>query len=249
MKNLINKFENLSIELLLEIFDYLSINDCFNAFNNLNWNINSALNLSGYSVDLTFIFREKYNEFYKKIIFSNHYEQIRKLKISNDLTNDLIEKFFNYFNLSDFKQLRSLILIKPSYMTLGSLALIIPDLKQLEHLSIDSNSYPESFFQLITTTSSSIKSCYLPGLEIQEELSFKSNIEYLTITVEDITILLNLLTIFSQLKYLHVSLRSTLDIDEDSLPKLNHILCENLQIFKLNLLERSFINFNEIEFF
>ncbi|CAF1486393.1 unnamed protein product, partial [Rotaria sordida] len=85
----------------------------------------------------------------------------------NDLTINLLENFFNYFHLDDFKQLRSLTLIKLLYMTLGSLALIIPHLKQLEHISIDSSSYPDHFFELITKTSSSIKSCYLPGLEIQ----------------------------------------------------------------------------------
>ncbi|CAF4141602.1 unnamed protein product, partial [Rotaria sordida] len=85
----------------------------------------------------------------------------------NDLTINLLENFFNYFHLDDFKQLRSLTLIKLLYMTLGSLALIIPYLKQLEHISIDSYSYPDNFFELITKTSSSIKSCYLPGLEIQ----------------------------------------------------------------------------------
>jgi len=134
-------------------------------------------------------------------------------------------------------------------MTLSSLALFIPDLKQLEHLSIDSNSYPNSFFRLVTTTSTSIKSCYLPGLEIQDELTFQSNIEYLTITVEDITILLNLLAVFTRLKYLNISLRSTLDIDENCLPELKLISCEKLQIFKIHLLERAYIDFNEIVYF
>jgi hypothetical protein len=249
MQGFINKFENFSIEILLEIFDYLSIDDCFHGFLNLNWTINSALNLSGFSIDLTSISREKFQEFYKKMIFSNHFHQIRKLKMSNDLTNDLIEKYFHSFNLYDFPQLRSLILIKPSYMILGSLALLIPDLEQLEHLSIDSNSYPENFFRLVTTTSKSMKSCYFHGLEIEEEFSFQSNIEELTIIVEDITILLNLLAVFSRLKYLNVSLRSTLYIDENSLPELNLISCENLQIFKLNFLEKSSIDLKEIEYF
>ncbi|CAF3918873.1 unnamed protein product [Rotaria sp. Silwood2] len=249
MKNSINRFENLSREILLEIFDYLSINDCFNAFYNLNWKISSTLNLSGFSIDLTTISQQTYNEFYRKIIFSNYYCQIRKLKISNDLTINLLENFLNYFNIDDFKQLRSITLIKPSYMTLGSFALIIPYLRQLEHISIDSYSYPDNFFELVTTTSSSIKSCYLPGLEIQDELSFQSKIEYLTVTIENITLLLNLLAVFPQLKYLNASLRSTLDIDENSLPIINIISCKNLQILKLNILERSSIDFYEIEYF
>ncbi|CAF1356375.1 unnamed protein product [Rotaria sordida] len=69
MKNLINTFESLSREILLEIFDYLSINDCFNSFYNLNWKINSTLNLCGFSIDLTSISQQTYNEFYKKLIF------------------------------------------------------------------------------------------------------------------------------------------------------------------------------------
>ena len=232
-----------------KIFDYLSINDCFNAFHHLNFTINSALNLVGYSVDLTSISSQTYEEFYEQIIFQNHYRQIRKLKVSNDLTLDLLQKFFTNYDLRDFKQLRSLTLIKPSYMTLSSLALIIPRLKQLEHLSINSNSYPDRFFQLVTTTSPSIKSCYFPGLELQEELVFESNIEYLTVTVEDITILLNLLAVFPQLKYLNVTLRSTLYLDELPLPEFDSISCLNLQILQLYLLQRSSIDFKEIEYF
>src|SRR5262249_29939801 len=147
----------------------------------------------------------------------NHYKQIRKLKLSNDLTINLLDQFFNNFYLCDFKQLRSLTLIKPSYMILSTLALFIPNLKQLEHLSIDSNSYRDNFFQSISTKSLSIKSCYLPGLEIQDKLEFQSNIEQLTITVEDIIILLNLLIVFPKLKYLNVSLRSTLITEENNL--------------------------------
>ncbi|CAF1356357.1 unnamed protein product [Rotaria sordida] len=85
-------------------------------------------------------------------------------------------------------------------MTLGSLALIIPYLKQLEHISIDSYSYPDNFFELITKTSSSIKSCYLLGLEIQEELLFQSKIEYLTVTIEYIALLLNFISCISSIK-------------------------------------------------
>jgi hypothetical protein len=250
MQKFLNKFEYFSIEILLEIFEYLSITDCFNAFGQLNWTINSALYLSGFSIDLTSISSQIYNEFYEKIIFQNHSQQIRKLKLSNDLTIDLLERFFHDDYLRDFKQLRSLTLIKPSYMTLGSLALFIPHLEQLEHLSVDANSYPNHFFRSATTKSSSIKSCYLPGLEIEDELTFQSDIEYLTITVENITILVNLLSKFSQLKYLNVSLRSTLDVEEDfSLPEIDLVTYSNLEIFQIYLLQRSGIELNEMEYF
>ncbi|CAF1559067.1 unnamed protein product [Adineta steineri] len=249
MQNFRNHIQNFSTELLLEIFDYLSINDCFNAFYNLNKKMNSALYISGYSIDLTVISRQKFYEFYQNIIFPNYSQQIRKLKISNDLTIGLLDKFFNEYYLRDFIQLRSLTLInKPSYIILGSIALLIPHLKQLEHISIDSNSYPDSFFEKITTKSSTIKSCYLPGLQIQDNFTFESKITYLTVTVEDITILWNLLARFSQLKYLNVFLRSTVDANEECLPKLNVISCNNLQIFKLHILEQSSIEFNEIEY-
>lgn len=248
MQDFINKLENLSLELFLEIFEYLSITDCFNAFYNLNWKINSALNLSGLSIDLTSVSQNKYKKFYEEIIFINHYDQIRQLKISNDSTINLIDKFFSKYDLRDLSQLCSLTLIKPSYMILSSLALIISDLEQLKYLSIDSNSYPENFFRSIATKSVSIKSCYLSDLEIQDELTFESNIEYLTVTVEDITILCNILTNFPKLKYLQIVLRSSLDLEENSLTQFN-VICENLEIFKIYLLERSSIDFNEMECF
>ena len=134
-------------------------------------------------------------------------------------------------------------------MTLGSIALTLPKLPQLEHFSVDSNTYPNNFFQSVTTKSSSLKFCYFPGLEIQDEFSFQSNIQSLTITIEDITILLNLLAVFPQLKYLHVSLQSTLYIDDEDLPEINQIECQNLETFKMNILQKSLINFNEIEYF
>ncbi|CAF0923201.1 unnamed protein product, partial [Adineta ricciae] len=161
-----------------------------------------------------------------------------------------INTVFNQINLHDYKQLRSLTLIKPCYMTLGSLALSIPYLTKLEHLSIDSHSYPHDFFRLITTTSSSLKACYLPGLEIQDEITFCSNsITCLTITVEDIGLLLNLLAVFPCLTYLHVILRSTLFIDDENFPRMNILSCESLQTLKLHVLERSSIEFREIEKF
>ncbi|UJR26731.1 hypothetical protein I4U23_008046 [Adineta vaga] len=250
MHHSLNKLEDFSLEIFLEIFDYLSITDRFNAFFNLSTKINSALNLSGLSADLTNISRQTYDHFYQNIIFKQYSRRIRKLKLSNDLTLGLMETVFNQINLHDFKQLRSLTLIKPSYMTLGSLALSIPYLTQLEHLSIDSNSYPHNFFQLITTTSTQLKSCYLPGLEIQDKILFQSNILiYLTVTVENIGLLLNLLAVFSHLIYLHVTVRSTLYIEDDNLPKLNIVPCEYLRTLKFRILERSSIDFNEIEYF
>ena len=247
-QSMTRQFESFSIEIFLEIFDYLSTTDRFTAFDNLNWKINSALSLSGLAIDLTSISTRTYDQFYQKRIFSNYSRPIRRLKLSNELTIDLLEKFFENYTLRDFKQLRSLTLVKPSYMTLGNIALFIPHLKQLEHVSIDSHSYPYHFFHVLTT-SPSIRCCYLPGLEIETELSFQSKIEYLTITVEDITILLNLLAVFPQLKYLNVSFKSTLYLDENGLPELNLISCEHLQILKLQIPETSFIDFNEVEYF
>ena len=249
MRDFVNTFDNVSIEILLEIFGYLSINDCFHAFHNLNWKTDSALKLAGFAVDITSISRNAFNEFYKKLIFTNHSCQVRKLKLSNSLTTNLLDNFLNHFNLCNFTKLRSLTLIKPSYMILSRFAFMIRNFEQLQHLSIDSNSYPIDFFQLVTTTSSSIKFCYLPGLEIQEELSFQSKIEHLTVTIEDIALLLNLLASFSELKYLNASIRSAVDLNEMYLPKFNLISCSNLHIFKLEILERSNIDFREIEYF
>ena len=78
-----------------------------------------------------------------KIIFSNYPGQIQQLKISNQLTINLLENFFWDFYIYDFKPLRSITLIQPSYMTLGSFAYIVRYFERLEHLSIDSNSYPD----------------------------------------------------------------------------------------------------------
>ena len=249
MAHLRTKLEDFSIEIFLEIFDYLSIDDCFRAFDQLHWKMNSALESAGFAVNLTSISSRTYRQFYEELILSQHTRQIRKLQISNVLTLGLIEHVLDHFDLRDFSQLRSLTLIKPSYMTLSTLALLIPQFEQLEHLAVDSHSYPEHFFRLVTTKSSSIKSCYLPGLEIDDEIDFQSSIECLTITVEDIMVLCNLLAVFNRLKYLKVILRSMLDFEENSLPDIRRIHCLNLERFHLYLLQRSSIDFHEMEYF
>lgn len=249
MSQSITTFEDLPKEVLLEISDYLSINDCFNSFYNLNWSINSTLNLCDFSIDLTSIFRQTYNEFYKKIIFTHYRQTVRKLTLSNDLTLNLLDNFFNEIFLDDFEQLHSLTLIKASYMALSTLTLLISDLKQLRHLSITSNTYPENFLEKILNKSSSIISCYLPEYEIHETLSFQSNfIQYLTIAVEHVELLFSVLNEFPRLKYLHVLLRSSLDIDENSLPIRKIIPCENLQTLKLDISAESDIDFHEVEY-
>lgn len=249
MHDSVTKLEDFSCELFLELFEYIPIRDRFRAFHGLNAKIDCALASSDLVVDLTGVSRSTYEEFYAGIVLAHQSERVRTLKISNELTLGLLETFFQRFNLYDFRLLRSLTLIKPSYMTLGSLALQIPHLEQLQHLSVDSNSYPSSFFRRVTCTPSPLTACYLPELEISEEISFQSAVTHLTVTVEDITILLNVLAVFPRLEYLHVSLRSTLSIDESTLPELPVLSCPQLRVLKLRISEGSGIDFHEIECF
>lgn len=250
MENSVSKLEDFSVEVFVEIFDYLSIDDCFRAFDQLHWKINCALQTAAFAVNLSTISSQTYSQLYEHQIFSQHIRQIRKLQISNELTFGLIERFFHQNDLRDFHQLRSLILIKPSYMILSTLTLFIPHLKQLEHISIETNSFPEQFFQTITSESPSIKSVYIPDLEIEDPIEFSSMIEYLTVTLEDTTILLTLLTNFTQLKYLQVTLRTAIDSEENPLPLLDRrIDCVHLEKFDLYLLQRSAIDFNEMIYF
>jgi len=246
-KKMPTKFENLPFELLLKICNYLSTEQCFQAFSNLNSHFNSALNLAIYSIDLTSIHYRTYEQIYDRQIFPHHAKQIRKLKLNNNLTFGLLERFFNDYYLEDFHQLRSLTLINPTYMTLGAFAWILPKLEQLEHLAIEScSAYPSNFFHSIGS-SSSLKFCFLPQLELDDEITFQSNIEMLSITVDNIGILLNLLSMFTNLKYLHVILKSSL---YDDLPEIEqHVSCEHLENFKVNILEKSSIQFDEIEYF
>ena len=247
MKKAIAKFDDLSLEVLLDIFDYLPALDCFRAFSRLNGKIDSALKLTGLSIDLTLVSNRTFEEFYEDIIFAHHGRQIRALKVSNELTIDLLERIFRQYRLRDFKQLRSLTLIRPSYMTLGSLAFLVPQLRQLEHLSIDANTYPEEFFSQVTTKSSSLKSCHLPELEIEEELTAISSVEYLTVTVENITVLLNLLSVYPRLKHLNVFVKhSSLD-EEGVLPETDRISVDHLRTLKLQILEQSHIELKEID--
>ena len=246
MKKAITKFDDFSLEILLDIFDYLPTFDCFRAFSRLNAKITSALKLTGLTLDLTSVSNRTLEEFYENVIFADHGRQIRALKVSNELTIDLLDRIFRRYRLRDFKQLRSLTLIRPSYMTLNSFALLVPHLKQLEHLSIDSATYPDEFFRRVTTASSSIKSCHLPELEIEEELTVRSNITSLTVTVENLTFLLNLLSLYPKLEYLNVFVKHTSLNEEGSLPEWDRVSVEHLRVLKLQILEQSHIELSEI---
>ena len=233
------KFDDLCTELLLEIVDYLPTFDCFNAFSTLNARLESVLRQAPLSVDLAWISHGTYEGFYNRVILPHHGHHIRRLKLGNDLTLNLLERILNEYYLPDLKQLRSLTLIKPSYMTLSTLALHLPHLKQLQHLSIDSHSYPETFFRSVLTKAPSMNSCYLPNLKVASPLAFSSTIESLTVTLDDVTLLGNLLNKCPRLTYLSVALPLSSDIDEIRLNELPLVHCEHLHTLKIHLMEES----------
>ncbi|CAM4873815.1 unnamed protein product [Rotaria socialis] len=103
------KFENLPNEILLEIFDYVHLNDLIRAFYNLNYRLNSILFSSNTHLYIVFPDDIIGNSTHKKILldFIRRQRYIARLRLSND--GPLLEHEF-----IRFPYIRSLILDIPT---------------------------------------------------------------------------------------------------------------------------------------
>ncbi|CAF2168379.1 unnamed protein product [Rotaria magnacalcarata] len=102
-------FENLPNEILLEIFDYIHLNDLIRAFYNLNYRLNSILFSSNTHLYIVFPDDIIENSTHKKILlnFIRRQKYIARLRLSND--GPLLEHEF-----IRFPYIRSLILDIPT---------------------------------------------------------------------------------------------------------------------------------------
>ncbi|CAF4290946.1 unnamed protein product, partial [Rotaria sp. Silwood2] len=88
-----SRFESFSIEILYEIFDYLSSYDIFHAFINLNHRLNNIINSYPLKVDLRKISRLKFDY----ICYYLQPEQVISLIFSDDDMGDQVIVFYRYF--------------------------------------------------------------------------------------------------------------------------------------------------------
>ena len=245
-----SRFEDLPLELLIKTFEYLPTLNMFQAFSNLNEKFETALNLTRFSVDLRSISAEIWQEFYSKRILKRNFNQIRHLQISNQFTQQLCDLFFHDYQLQNLTNLQSMTVMFPSFSTLLTMMVQLSDMKRLQHLVIESNVIPDEFFSTICNNLSSVTSFHLIGSKISDEIDFQSNIEHLTVSIENIALLVNLLDHFPKLKSLNVSLQSSLKSNDgdDEFPAIDLVVCEHLQRLTIRIQDHSSIFLDEILF-
>jgi len=132
------KFELIPNEILIEIFEYLSIYDILNSFNQLNKHFNEILRRIPLHLKFANIQKCLFDKFCQLLLSNPEIKnQIYSLKLSNKETPGQIKTFLSLFSLDDFPYLHSLTLIHIHDNILQNLTLILPQLHSF-HL-IDSN--------------------------------------------------------------------------------------------------------------
>jgi hypothetical protein len=133
------------MELLHEIFDYLSIIDILHAFSNINFYLNCALsNYEQFHIN----FRSCHRIHFDLVCSYIQPHQIISLILSNnDNTPDQVQLFFSKFNIEQFTRLRSITLIDIEKHILLKLIDILNNnnnCQRLESLKITAEHYPHT---------------------------------------------------------------------------------------------------------
>ena len=134
--NQLTKFENLSNEILIEIFDFFHAIDLFVAFGSLNKRISSILR----SIHLCVIVTPKHNLWHIKFLSNNlniHVNQVISLSINDD-TEDRLSAIDFLFQRHRFKNVRSCIFqISSSFPQLTNFIEQLESMKNLQSIYIN----------------------------------------------------------------------------------------------------------------
>ncbi|CAF3519024.1 unnamed protein product [Rotaria sp. Silwood1] len=249
MKSIITCFEDLSNEILYEIFDFIDNYDIYEIFSNLNNRFNYLIIHSCLPLKLNFSYLSKTTFEYRcNTILIPNIHRIISLQFSNHL---LIDYFFTSYTLdSSFKRLEALILLNTKSDNLISILKtlnLLPCLYSLTITSIEKIQSPNDIFSLIIR---------LPVL-IYCKLSFELWNQYINLSLNN--------NEYSPIKYLIIDTKYNLDQLNDFLihiPNLNYLSCKistlnskqiNISIISNNLIKLCLkledTSFDEFEYF
>ncbi|CAF1167423.1 unnamed protein product [Adineta ricciae] len=207
----ITKFEDLSNEIIYEVFDYLNHLETVYSFYDLNERFQNSLINSNYPlhINISSILASKF-QFTITNIINSHCYRIKTLRLSNPFASDMF--LFIFRQISNINQLQSLILSQISYD--NSLNKIINSLHLFSKLisltikTIDKVRNQNDIYLKIFQLSSlkycrlSIKSSELP-VSVPLATNQLSSIEYLSIeNCVSITQMNNLLSYIPHIRYL-----------------------------------------------
>ncbi|CAF3509317.1 unnamed protein product [Rotaria sp. Silwood1] len=249
MKSIITCFEDLSNEILYEIFDFIDNYDIYEIFSNLNNRFNYLIIHSCLPLKLNFSYLSKTTFEYRcNTILIPNIHRIISLQFSNHL---LIDYFFTSYTLdSSFKRLEALILLNTKSDNLISILKtlnLLPCLYSLTITSIEKIQSPNDIFSLIIR---------LPVLKYCK-LSFELWNQYINLSLNN--------NEYSPIKYLIIDTKYNLDQLNDFLihiPNLNYLSCKistlnskqiNISIISNNLIKLCLkledTSFDEFEYF
>lgn len=136
-----SKFEDLSDDILMDIFDLLNPPIyIYHSFYNLNARLNRILRDSRLliSLDLTRMLSPANFAYHCQIMIPQMFQQLISLRLSNRIQlYEQIRIFLEHFNFSQFEFLRQLSLIQIRFEQLKKIFADILSLKKLRHLEID----------------------------------------------------------------------------------------------------------------
>ncbi|CAF1305100.1 unnamed protein product [Didymodactylos carnosus] len=150
-----SKFEELPVEMMLEIFQYIDAYDLYHGFYDLIARLNLVINTADIKLHMIDYIHPEIFDYYCSNIISRFKHCLSYLRVPSDK----LEKFLKLFNLNEFVSLRALILCEPKQLDDERMILEkLSKLKQLKYLSLNGDKY---LIQLNTIDYSLISLQYL----------------------------------------------------------------------------------------
>lgn len=136
-----SRFEDLSGEILMAIFEYMNVEDVWTIFFNMNSRINSLVFDSRLrlTADVSKIDQNNFDQFCSSLITTN-FSNIFTLILSNNYNRyPQIRSFLSQTNFTVFQSLHALTLIDVNYDELMEVTVQIKDLPFLDYFHIDTH--------------------------------------------------------------------------------------------------------------
>ncbi|CAF1336112.1 unnamed protein product [Didymodactylos carnosus] len=191
------------------VFRYLTPLWLYRILYGLNRRVDTVINKSPIYVDLTDISKKDFDDYLDYVLPIVQY----RVRLLNLFNADQIDLFNKKFDMSNFGELRSLILLHTDHDDLVTIIPKLASLKQLTYLRItvsNSNIEREDNQAVISLlfNHSALKTCHLDigWIQIENRLSI-SNIEYLSISLLSLDDLFHLFQHVPKLQTLHVKVQ------------------------------------------
>ena len=136
-----SRFEDLSGEILMAIFEYMNVEDVWTIFFNMNSRINSLVFDSRLrlTADVSKIDQKNFDQFCSSLINTN-FSNIFTLILSNNYNRyPQIRSFLSQTNFTVFQSLHALTLIDVNYDELMEVTVQIKDLPFLDYFHVDTH--------------------------------------------------------------------------------------------------------------